>query len=50
MADMEMRAVLAEQLKQMMQQDPKVVVIDADLAKQAELGDLERTFPTEPLT
>lgn len=45
MADMEMRAVLAQQLKEMMEKDPKVVVIDADLAKASGTWGLRKDFP-----
>ncbi len=45
MADIEMRAVLAEELKKLMANDDKVVVIDADLAKASGTWGLRKDFP-----
>ncbi|MGN0771953.1 MAG: transketolase family protein [Christensenellales bacterium] len=45
MADIEMRVVLAQELKKMMENDPKVVVIDADLAKASGTWGLRKDFP-----
>ena len=45
MADMEMRQVLCGELREMMKKDPKVVVIDADLAKASGTWSLRQDFP-----
>lgn len=46
MANMEMRAVLAEQLDELMRRDDKIVVLNADLAKANGLLGLKDKYPT----
>lgn len=49
MANKEMRAVLAEELERMMDQDGRIVVVDADLAKANGTWALRKKFPDRAL-
>ena len=49
MANKEMRAVLAEGLEQLMKEDPRIVVVDADLAKANGTWALRQKFPDRAL-